>query len=74
MRRRSPSSSSTPRRTSSIPTARWALCEKYVTPELEARTLEVCEEAVRLRWASITEIYREHVLNEAGILPPGVAA
>ena len=51
-----------------------ALCEKYVTPDLEERTLQVCEEAVRLRWASITEIYREHVLNEADILPPGVAA
>ncbi len=51
-----------------------ALCEKYVTPDLEERTLQICEEAVRLRWASITEIYREHVLNEADILPPGVAA
>ena len=51
-----------------------ALCGKYITPDLEARTLEICEEAVRLRWASITEIYRAHVLNEPEILPPGIAA
>jgi len=51
-----------------------ALCQKYITPDLEERTLEVCEESVRLRWASITEIYRQHVLNEAEILPPGIAA
>lgn len=51
-----------------------ALCQKYITPEQEARTLEICEEAVRLRWASITEIYRAHVLNEPEILPPGIAA
>ncbi len=50
------------------------LCQKYITPDLEARAMEVCEEAVRLRWASITEIYKTHVLNETEILPPGIAA
>ena len=51
------------------------LCEKYIdTPALEARALEVCEEAVRLRWESITDLYRRHVLNEEGVLPPGIAA
>lgn len=51
------------------------LCEKYIdTPALEARALEVCEESVKLRWESITDIYRRHVLNEEGVLPPGIAA
>jgi pyrroloquinoline quinone (PQQ) biosynthesis protein C len=52
-----------------------ALCERYLDdPALQARALRVCEEACRLRWASITEVYREHVLKERDILPPGVAA
>lgn len=52
-----------------------ALCAKYIdTPELERRALEVCDEAVRLRWASTTEIYRQHVLKEQDLLPPGIAA
>lgn len=52
-----------------------ALCEKYLdTPELKRRALVVCEDAVKLRWASITEIYRREVLGEAEVLPPGVAA
>lgn len=52
-----------------------SLCEKYLdTPALQARAMEVCETAVKLRWASITEIYRREVLNEDIILPPGVAA
>jgi pyrroloquinoline quinone (PQQ) biosynthesis protein C len=52
-----------------------ALCEKYIdTPALEARTMEVCEEAVKLRWASITDLYRRYVLREDELLPPGIAA
>ncbi len=52
-----------------------ALCEKYLSgPDDLRRAIEVCEEACRLRWASITEIYREHHLEEGGILPIGVAA
>jgi len=49
------------------------LCAKYIdTPELEARALEVAQQAVELRWHSITEIYRSDVIGEKGILPPGV--
>jgi pyrroloquinoline quinone (PQQ) biosynthesis protein C len=52
-----------------------ALCEKYLdTPELVDRAVVVCEEAVRLRWASITDLYRRYVLKEADLLPPGIAA
>lgn len=52
-----------------------ALCEKYLdTPELKQRALEVCDEACRLRWASITDLYRREVLKEADLLPDGVAA
>jgi pyrroloquinoline quinone (PQQ) biosynthesis protein C len=51
------------------------LCEKYLAGTgLEDRALKICEEACRLRWASISEVYREHVLKEREILPPGVAA
>lgn len=51
------------------------LCEKYLdTPEVQGRALAVCEEAVRLRWASITDIYRREVLGEQEILPEGIAA
>ena len=51
------------------------LCEKYLdTPELKRRALEVCDEACRLRWASITDLYRREVLKEADLLPEGVAA
>lgn len=50
------------------------LCVKYLdTPELKARALVVCEQAVRLRWDSITEIYRRHVLGERELLPEGIA-
>jgi len=50
------------------------LCLKYLTtPELEARALEVAQEAVELRWASISELYRSEVLGEKQLLPPGVA-
>ena len=46
------------------------LCEKYITSEeLAERALQVCEEACMLRWESISEIYREHVLKEERILP-----
>lgn len=56
-------------------TRQLTLCEKYLdTPELQQRALTVCEEAVRLRWASITDIYRREVLKEPEMLPPGVAA
>jgi pyrroloquinoline quinone (PQQ) biosynthesis protein C len=49
------------------------LCEKHLgTPELQARALQVAEEICELRWASITELYREEVLGERPILPPGV--
>ena len=51
------------------------LCEKYIdSPLVAERALEVCEEACMLRWESITEIYRTHVLNEKRLLPPGMAA
>ena len=50
------------------------LAAKYLdTPALGDRALEVCEVAVRLRWASITDLYSQHVQNEAEILPDGVA-
>ena len=52
-----------------------ALCEKYLdTPELQARAVEICAQAVRLRWASINDLYREHVLGEKELLPDGVTA
>ena len=50
------------------------LCARHLdTPELEARALEVAEVSCRLRWASITDLYRSEVLGEKEILPPGVA-
>jgi pyrroloquinoline-quinone synthase len=50
------------------------LCAKNLgTEALEARALEVAEVACRLRWASISALYREEVLGEKEILPPGVA-
>ncbi len=52
-----------------------ALCERYLAGDDDLpRALTVCEEACRLRWASITEVYREHHLKERDILPVGVAA
>lgn len=49
------------------------LCEKYCdTPELQARALVVAQQAVELRWASISELYREDVLGEKLLLPPGL--
>ena len=51
-----------------------ALAEKYLnTPELCAHALKVCEEVVKLRWASITDLYRRHVLDEPELLPDGVS-
>ncbi len=51
------------------------LCVRYIdTPELERRALEVSEEAVRLRWASITDIWRNEVAGRPDPLPPGVSA
>ena len=50
------------------------LCAKHLdTPALEARALEIAEIACRLRWASITELYRKDVLGEKDLLPAGVA-
>jgi pyrroloquinoline quinone (PQQ) biosynthesis protein C len=52
-----------------------ALCEKYlVTDEDKARAIEVCEDSVRLRWESITDLHRRLVLKDDGLLPEGVAA
>jgi pyrroloquinoline quinone (PQQ) biosynthesis protein C len=49
------------------------LCAKYLdTPELQARALKVSEQACKLRWGSFTDLYRECVLKENPILPPGV--
>ena len=49
-----------------------ALCAKYLdTPDIEARALKVAEEMCILRWASITDLYRQEVLLEEE-LPPGV--
>jgi pyrroloquinoline quinone (PQQ) biosynthesis protein C len=50
------------------------LCAKHLdTPALEARALKVAEEICELRWASISDLYREDVLGEKAILPPGMA-
>ncbi len=50
------------------------LCVKYLdTPELRRRALAVSEEAVRLRWASITDLWRGEVAGRPDPLPPGVA-
>ena len=50
------------------------LAGKYLdTPELCDRALAACEQAVRLRWASITDLHRRHVLNEPELLPDGLA-
>ena len=49
------------------------LCEKYLDNEEDkVRAIEVCEDAVRLRWESITDLHRRHVLNEDTILPSGM--
>ncbi len=49
------------------------LCAKYLdTPALNARALEVAQQAVELRWASISDVYRADVLGEKELLPPGV--
>jgi pyrroloquinoline quinone (PQQ) biosynthesis protein C len=50
------------------------LCAKYLdTPALEARALQVAEEVCQLRWASITDLYRQDVLGEKELLPPTAA-
>ncbi|HUB95682.1 MAG TPA: iron-containing redox enzyme family protein [Stellaceae bacterium] len=50
------------------------LCARHLgTPELEARALEVAQTACQLRWASISDLYREEVLGQKDVLPPGVA-
>lgn len=49
------------------------LAARYLdTPELQKRALEVCEEAVKLRWASTNDIYRKYVLQEDELLPEGI--
>jgi pyrroloquinoline quinone (PQQ) biosynthesis protein C len=49
------------------------LCSKYLdTPALAARACEIAEEACRLRWEGITELYRSEVLKEKPLLPKGV--
>ena len=49
------------------------LCEKYLdSDDDKSRALQVCEEAVRLRWDSITDLYRRHVLRDEPLLPSGV--
>jgi pyrroloquinoline quinone (PQQ) biosynthesis protein C len=49
------------------------LCAKYLdTPALVQRACVVAEEAVKLRWASISDLYRTEVLKEKQILPPGI--
>jgi pyrroloquinoline quinone (PQQ) biosynthesis protein C len=46
------------------------LAAKYLpTPELQARACEVAEEVCRLRWESITDLYRSEVLKQEPILP-----
>ena len=56
-------------------TRQLALCEKYLdTAALHDRAIVVCEQAVRLRWASITDLYRRHVLDEDELLPAGVTS
>ena len=50
------------------------LCAKYLDSDaLNARALEVAEQACMLRWASITDLYRRDYLGEKDILPAGVA-
>jgi pyrroloquinoline quinone (PQQ) biosynthesis protein C len=50
------------------------LCAKYLAGgTLEARALEVAEQACMLRWASITDLYRREYLGEKDILPPGLS-
>lgn len=47
-----------------------ALTAKHVnTPELHKRALEVAEEACKLRWDSITDLYRFEYLKEKELLP-----
>jgi pyrroloquinoline quinone (PQQ) biosynthesis protein C len=49
------------------------LCAKYLdTAADKARAIEVAQQAVELRWASISELYRAEMLGERDILPPGI--
>lgn len=49
------------------------LCARYLDDDVvKARALEVAEQACRLRWASITDLYRREHLGEKDILPAGV--
>jgi len=49
------------------------LCARYLdTDAAKARALEVAAQACRLRWASITDLYRRDYLGEKEILPAGV--
>jgi pyrroloquinoline quinone (PQQ) biosynthesis protein C len=50
------------------------LCAKHLdTPALEARALEVADQICELRWASISDLYREDVLGQTPVLPAGIA-
>jgi len=50
------------------------LCSKYIdTPALAERALEVAQQAVELRWASVSDLYRSEVMGERELLPAGVA-
>ena len=50
------------------------LCAKHLeTLELRSRALKVAQEAVELRWASVTDLYRSDVLGERDLVPAGVA-
>lgn len=51
-----------------------ALCAKHLdSGELRQRALEVAQQAVELRWASVTELYRSDVLGEKELVPAGAA-
>ena len=46
------------------------LCAKYLDSDaLKARALEVAEQACRLRWASITDLYRRDCLGRTSCRP-----
>jgi pyrroloquinoline quinone (PQQ) biosynthesis protein C len=50
------------------------LCARYLdTDAVKARALEVAEQACRLRWASVTDLYRRDYLGEKELLPPALA-
>ena len=68
-RSRSSSSPSTPRRTSSTAAARRSCARYFDNDAVNARALEVAEQACMLRWASITDLYRRDYLAEKDVWP-----